>query len=169
MSTEIKSVADSLGWGSGLFNGTATPSLYWGARTIFHPGSSRDEKTTIKRNRTTGAVVREFKNGPARWNYKTITEKAWLDFVPDRLGWAGALYAAEDFDTLKERSEFKAFTKWHKEVAMVAVTKWIQNQDSSSADVFELVRADFGVTYKIRTSMNASYGYCYVASWSEPQ
>lgn len=138
--------SEILGWGSCMYNGAGTPSLYWGARAIFHP--------------------RRYEHG-ARG--ALVKVPAYLDIPPDRRGWAGTMYEAHEtraWDELQERTEFLNFRNWLQEAAYPQLEKWIQGQDSSSGAVFELIHFE-GVRYHYRASPNASYGYVYIAAWRE--
>ena len=163
---ESKPLSDSLGWGSCLFNGLAMPELYWGARTIFHPSSVEYERQGYKRNRN-GQIVPEYKGGPPVSKIKEICHKAWLDFLPDRRGWAGSLYEQQGLDILQKREEFINFRKWLDKDAMPQLKKWIQGQEASSSQVLEIAQKHENRTYHLRASPCASYGYCYLAAWSE--
>lgn len=151
-----------------MFNGTASPSLIFGARTIFHPGSVEYKKKGYKRNRK-GEIVRQWKGGPPEWEYEEIKQEAWLDFLPDRRGWGGSIKQEEgdDWRKLHQRAEFIHFRTWFENTAMPALFKWVQGQEPSSSQVFELVHQEMAVRYVLRASPNASYGYVYIAAWRE--
>lgn len=145
-----------LTWGGNMFNGTAMPTLYWGARTIFHRATVEYEK--------------RYKRRP-----KMVKTKAWLDFLPDRKGWAGTLYEnpwhpdsppgpvqpPDLFKALENRAEFKCFCQWLQKDAMPALTAWAQNPQG----VFE-INEDVA-KYHMRASDCNNSGYCYVAAWRE--